>query len=93
MLDRVALSHKFLLEGIRECNFFVKQVCIYYGVEHKMHLNFEIKTGDFKKILSSVLDVSGFAASAVNLSHQDSSYIYLHTVRSSLLLEIVWLKI
>ena len=33
-----------------------------------MHLNFEVKTGVFQKIVSSVLAVSGFAASAVATS-------------------------
>lgn len=33
-----------------------------------MHLNFEIKTGVFQKIVSSVLALSGFAASAVATS-------------------------
>lgn len=43
----------------------MKQIWLYCRVEHKMYLDFEIKTGDKKKIVSSVLDVSGLAASAV----------------------------
>lgn len=60
-----------------------------------MHLIFENKTG-LKKIKSSLLGVSGFAASAVatvSLEPQGSGSTHPHTVCSSLRLGIVWLLI